>query len=107
MQDTNNKGKVLSSALKISGMSCSACANRVEKGIAALPGVESATVNYATEKLSVAYDSAKITLKEVTAKVEQLGYQVVKEKWEFNITGMSCAACSTRIEKVLNKMPGV
>ncbi len=107
MQDTNNKGKVLSSALKISGMSCSACANRVEKGIAALPGVESATVNYATEKLSVAYDSAKITLKEVAAKVEQLGYQVVKEKWEFNITGMSCAACSTRIEKVLNKMPGV
>ncbi len=107
MKDTNNKAKTTSSTLQISGMSCAACASRIEKGLSALPGVEKAGVNFAIEKASIAYDQTKISLKDIAAKIEDLGYQVIKDKVELKITGMSCAACSTRVEKALNKMSGV
>ncbi|EAX48195.1 ATPase, P-type (transporting), HAD superfamily, subfamily IC [Thermosinus carboxydivorans Nor1] len=96
-----------SATLKISGMSCAACASRVEKGLAALPGVAKAVVNFAAEKATVSYDKDQISLRDMAAKVEELGYQVVKDKAEFKITGMSCAACARRIEKGLAAMPGV
>ena len=44
---------------------------------------------------------------DIQKKVRELGYDVVTDKKEFVITGMTCAACSTRIEKGLNKMDGV
>ena len=46
--------------LKISGMSCAACAKRIEKGLARLDGVTQAQVNFATEAASVTYDAAKV-----------------------------------------------
>ena len=107
MKDTNSTAKIASATLKIGGMSCAVCANRIEKGLSALPGVEKAGVNYAVEKASIDYDEKQISLRDIAAKIEDLGYQVIKDKVELNITGMSCAACSTRIEKALNKMPGV
>ncbi|MBP2639601.1 MAG: copA 1 [Firmicutes bacterium] len=107
MADMNNKTKLTSSTLKISGMSCAACANRVEKGLSALQGVKRANVNLAAEKAAVTYDQTKISLREIAAKVEDLGYRVIKDKAELKVTGMTCAACSARIEKGLNKMSGV
>ena len=44
---------------------------------------------------------------DIQKKIGDLGYDVVKEKAELVITGMTCAACSDRIEKGLNKMEGV
>src|SRR5699024_12608876 len=40
-------------------------------------------------------------------KIADLGYGVELDEAEFDISGMTCAACSNRIEKVLNKMEGV
>ena len=93
--------------MKITGMTCAVCANRIEKGLGKLAGVEKATVNFAAEKASVTYDPAQISLKALADKVESLGYQVVADKAEFKISGMTCAACSARIEKGLNSLPGV
>ncbi len=107
MTDENNEAKLSTLTIKIGGMSCAACANRVEKGLSALNGVEKAGVNFATEKASVTYDKAHTSLNEISQKVEKLGFQVIKEKIDLKITGMSCAACSGRIEKALNKLPGV
>ena len=45
--------------------------------------------------------------KDFEKKIQDLGYGVAKEKKEFAITGMTCAACATRIEKGLNKIEGV
>jgi len=42
-------------AVKISGMTCAACAKRIEKAVGKLEGVSQASVNFATEKLSVEY----------------------------------------------------
>lgn len=93
--------------LKISGMSCAACANRIEKGLKATAGVSAANVNFASEKATVSYDPAQVGLSSLAAKVETLGYQVIKDKVEFTITGMSCATCAGRIEKGLVKLAGV
>ena len=93
--------------LQITGMTCAACAIRIEKGLNKMEGVEHATVNLALEKSSIKYDPSKLSATDFEKKIEALGYGVVKQKAEFIITGMTCAACSTRIEKGLNKIVGV
>lgn len=98
---------VKEASIGIIGMTCAACATRIEKGLNKMEGVEQATVNLALEKSSIKYDSSKLSEADFEKKIEALGYGVVKQKAEFDITGMTCAACSTRIEKGLNKMEGV
>jgi Cu+-exporting ATPase len=93
--------------LQISGMTCAACATRIEKGLNKLAGVESANVNLALEKSAIKYDPSQINVDDIEKKIRDLGYDVVMEKAEFDITGMTCAACATRIEKGLNKLDGV
>ncbi|UAL47685.1 heavy metal translocating P-type ATPase [Sutcliffiella horikoshii] len=93
--------------LQITGMTCAACSTRVERGLNKMAGVETANVNLALENAAVTYDPQQVSEKEIEKKIQDLGYDVVKEKAEFLITGMTCAACSSRIEKVLGKMEGV
>ncbi|MEF7563998.1 heavy metal translocating P-type ATPase [Bacillus infantis] len=92
---------------EISGMTCSACAVRIEKGLKKVEGVENASVNLALEKAAVQFDPEKVKQEDIFQKVENLGYKVVIEKAELAITGMTCAACSARIEKGLKKMDGI
>lgn len=94
-------------SIQITGMTCAACATRIEKGLNKMDGVEQATVNLALEKSSIKYDPSKLSEQDFEKKIELLGYGVVKQKAEFDITGMTCAACATRIEKGLNKLDGV
>ena len=101
----NTEGKETS--IQITGMTCAACATRIEKGLNKMEGVEQATVNLALEKSSIKYDPTKLSEADLEKKIEALGYGVVKQKAEFDITGMTCAACSARIEKGLNKMDGI
>lgn len=93
--------------LQISGMTCAACATRIEKGLNKLDGVVTANVNLALEKSAIKYDPEKVKVEDIEKKIKDLGYDVVTEKAEFDITGMTCAACSARIEKGLNKLEGV
>ncbi|BAU27843.1 Cu+-exporting ATPase [Aneurinibacillus soli] len=93
--------------MQITGMTCAACANRIEKGLARMEGVADATVNFALEQAAVTYDPAKVDAAKLEEKVEALGYGTVKQSVELQITGMTCAACSARIEKGLSRMPGV
>ncbi|MED4633038.1 heavy metal translocating P-type ATPase [Peribacillus frigoritolerans] len=105
---TEVKSKAVKEAnIQITGMTCAACATRIEKGLNKMGGVEQATVNLALEKSSIKYDPSKLSEEDFEKKIEALGYGVVKQKAEFDITGMTCAACATRIEKGLNKMEGI
>ncbi|HSH25950.1 MAG TPA: copper ion binding protein, partial [Massilibacterium sp.] len=90
----------------IAGMTCSACSTRIEKDLNKMDGVE-ATVNLASENASITISDNKKETYDIEEKIKQLGYDVIKEKVDLDIFGMTCAACSTRIEKVLNKMDGV
>jgi Cu+-exporting ATPase len=93
--------------LKIEGMHCASCAQRIEKGLARMDGVEDVHVNLATEKASLVYDFSKVALSDIVKKIRDLGYDVAMEKVELDIHGMTCASCAARIEKALNKMDGV
>lgn len=92
--------------LGITGMTCAACSNRVEKVLNKMNGVN-AQVNLTTEKARVEYDPDTASIDDITSKVEKIGYGIQLDKSELDITGMTCAACSTRIEKVLNKQAGI
>ncbi|MEC1968445.1 heavy metal translocating P-type ATPase [Bacillus cereus] len=93
--------------LQISGMTCAACANRIEKGLKKVEGVHEANVNFALEKTKIMYDPTKTNPQQFKEKVESLGYGIVSDKAEFTISGMTCAACANRVEKRLNKLDGV
>ncbi|MGJ7045700.1 heavy metal translocating P-type ATPase [Thermoanaerobacterium thermosulfurigenes] len=93
--------------LKITGMTCASCAARIEKGLKNLEGIDEANVNLAVEKATVVYDPEKVDIDDMTKKIEDLGYGVVRDKADLVLIGMSCASCATKIEKTLNKLPGV
>jgi Cu+-exporting ATPase len=60
--------------LKITGMSCAACAARIEKRLIKLEGVKSATVNFAIEKATVEYDDKAVSFKIIDDAIKKLGY---------------------------------
>ncbi len=93
--------------LQIQGMTCSACANRIERTLSKMDGVEQANVNFALERTTVTYDSEKVTTHDFEEKIEKLGYHVIQDHLNFDVQGMTCSACANRIEKRLNRMEGV
>jgi Cu+-exporting ATPase len=93
----------------IEGMTCASCAQTVEKVVSKVPSVEEASVNLATEKLTVSFDENIANEEAVIKAVDDAGYQVVMpgEHMQYDIDGMTCASCSQTIEKVINKLDGV
>lgn len=93
----------------IIGLSCSSCAMKVEKVIAQLIGVEKASVNLMTEKLSVLYDPDKVSRDDIIATVEKAGYKVDRSlvSETYGIVGMSCSSCAMKVEKILDQLAGV
>lgn len=93
--------------LNISGMSCAACAQRIERALLKTEGINSAVVNLLGEKATIEYDEDKINPIEIVNIIEKTGYEIRFEKMVLLVDGMSCAACSQRVEKALNKVEGV
>ena len=95
--------------LPVSGMTCASCAGRVERALRKVPGVQEASVNLASEqaRVQLASPSSDATLPALVAAVEQAGYQVPSHGLELAIEGMTCASCVGRVERALNKVPGV
>lgn len=92
-------------------VSCAACVNRVEKVLGDMPGVESAQVNLLTKELRVTADEEEVSASVLEEKLRSIGYPGVKKDDQISavlkIEGMYCAACSARITKVLERLPGV
>ncbi|MFR9711725.1 heavy metal translocating P-type ATPase [Paenibacillus sp. MB22_1] len=63
--------------LQITGMTCAACAARIEKGLNRLPGVKQANVNLALETAQVRYEPGTVSIEQIIDKVSQLGYGAV------------------------------
>ena len=62
--------------IAITGMSCAACAARIEKGLSKLPGVSRAVVNFATQRATVEYDPSRIAPDDLTRLIRDYGYDV-------------------------------
>ena len=97
----------MKTTLNVEGMTCAACSARIEKVLNKLDGVNSATVNLMAKKATVDYDESKISVDDFIHSIEKAGFSVPLSVMKISIEGMTCAACSARIEKVLNKLPGV
>ncbi|MDX5446079.1 MAG: heavy metal translocating P-type ATPase [Zoogloeaceae bacterium] len=92
--------------LHVGGMTCASCVAHVEKALARVPGVTSASVNLATETATVE-TAPDVSFDALVQAVEKAGYEVVRDETVLDIEGMSCAACVGRVEKVLLRVPGV
>ena len=93
------------------GMTCLGCAAAVETGSKKALSVEDATVNFASERLTVAYDPAQAHTNEVLADVRQqvkrAGYKIPTLTLTLPIAGMSCTGCVNTVERALRESEGV
>jgi len=92
--------------LPIEGMTCAACAARIEKNLNKLAGVQ-AVVNFANEKAHVNYDESQIKTDALISAIEKSGFHIAPRSVQLQLHKMTCAACAGHIEKALNKLPGV
>lgn len=95
----------------VKGMECVACAQAIERALGKDPGVESAVVNYANNKLYIDYNENVIDDEKIKAIVDKAGYELTSEKKnitkELKVEGMECVACAQSIERALGKKDGV
>ena len=92
--------------LPIEGMTCAACAMRIEKNLNKLSGVQ-ANVNFANEKAHVNYDVSQVKTDTLISTIEKAGFHIAPRSVQLQLRKMTCAACAGHIEKALNKLPGV
>ena len=93
-------------SFQIEGMSCASCVGRVEKALAAVPGVTDASVNLATETARVSFDDT-VNTQTLTTTLGDAGYPAITDEVTLEIEGMTCASCVGRVEKALSAGAGV
>jgi copper ion binding protein len=91
--------------LPVEGMTCASCVSRVERALRKVPGVLDATVNLANETATVRGDALSATA--LAAAVVAAGYAVSTATVDLAVEGMTCASCSGRDERALERVPGV
>ena len=99
--------------IAVKGLNCASCAQTVEKTVQKMAGVNTAAVNFATEKLTVTFDTKEVSLAEIAKAVHDAGYELdlpeegATTEAQFILKGMSCASCAQRIEEATNDLAGV
>ncbi|HXK57521.1 MAG TPA: copper ion binding protein, partial [Gammaproteobacteria bacterium] len=91
----------------IEGMTCASCSARVETALCRLDGVTAAPVNLATKRATISFDESILAPETLVDSVREVGYTPVVDELEIGVGGMTCANCSARVERALNKLPGV
>ncbi|MEO0704287.1 MAG: heavy metal translocating P-type ATPase [Cyanobacteria bacterium J06649_5] len=61
--------------LRLKGMACASCANKIETTLQSVPGIGYAQVNFATEQASVDYDEQKVSLQRILDAVAEVGFE--------------------------------
>ncbi|MGH7361280.1 MAG: copper ion binding protein, partial [Candidatus Methylomirabilales bacterium] len=90
----------------VGGMSCASCASTIEGALRRVPGVRSASVNFAAERATVFAAPGTAPAAILTA-VRGAGYEPRTERVTIPIGGISCASCIQKIEGALQALPGV
>ena len=102
---------IIKDDIKISGMTCASCAKAVERAVRKLDESVEASVNMATEKLSISYNSEKVKSKDIENAIAKAGFGVIKEEKNkeviIPIGGMTCASCVKAVERAVKKLDGV
>ncbi|MGH4120149.1 heavy metal translocating P-type ATPase [Clostridium sp.] len=66
--------------LKLEGMTCAACAKNIERVTKKLPGVVESNVNFATEKLTISFETALVRMSDIKKAIEKSGYKAVEDE---------------------------
>ena len=85
--------------LPVKGMSCTSCAQNIERSLKKLNGIKEANVNFAVEQATVTFDPQLAHIDDLVKQVQSSGYDVMTNKVELPITGMTCTNCAMNIEK--------
>jgi len=94
-------------SLPIQGMMCASCVSHVEGALKELNGSSNVVVNLATNKASLAYDPAHLTLTDMVRAVSDVGYSVPATELTLEVRGMTCASCVAHVEGALKELEGV
>ncbi len=111
----------IEASFAITGMTCASCAMVIEKTLGKLDGIDAATVNLATERLSARFDPARLSETEIVAAVQKVGFEAQplasaaptgassadSTTLTLDVTGMTCASCAMVVEKKLGRLDGV
>ncbi len=102
---------IVRKSYKVTGMTCSACGKAAERAVKKVDGVLSQSVNMATEKIDIEYDITKVKFEDLNQIIKKAGYDLLEDvtykKLDLKIGGMTCAACSRAVERVVKKLDGV
>ena len=93
--------------LPIVGMHCANCANTVGRTLKRMPGVEEASVSYASERAVVSYDPQQATPAQMIERLQQIGYGAALAQVDLPIAGMTCNNCANTITRTLQRLDGV
>lgn len=104
--NTRDVRTAASISLPIEGMTCASCVGRVEAALARIEGVDSVSVNLATERANIRL-AGPVDRMALVQAVEKVGYDVPANTVELVIEGMTCASCVGRVERALKAIPGV
>jgi Cu+-exporting ATPase len=107
VETTNSKERLARINIPVTGMTCASCVRRVERTLSKKEGVAEASVNFAAEKASVAYDPTATSPEELVGAIRDAGYGADVRETTFGVTGMTCASCVGQVERALDKVPGV
>ncbi len=93
--------------LPVTGMTCANCVATVERSLKKLDGVATAVVNLSSERATVEFDSAKLGLTELIARIGRAGYGVATGEADLVIRRLSDDNDARRLEKALARLEGV
>ena len=93
--------------IPVAGMTCTNCANTVSRSLKRVEGVSNASVSYANERATVAYDPAVVKPDALIQAVENAGYGATIATLDLPISGMTCNNCANTISRSLRRVDGV
>jgi P-type Cu+ transporter len=103
----NDKERLARITIPVTGMTCASCVRRVERALSKEEGVAEVSVNLAAEKASATYEPTATSPDELVGAIKDAGYGADVRETNFGVRGMTCASCVGRVERALEKVPGV
>ncbi|MBU9714722.1 heavy metal translocating P-type ATPase [Evansella tamaricis] len=97
----------------IKGMTCASCVMRVEKVVQKLDGVNTVSVNLATNQAQVQFNPDSVEPADIVERINKIGFEATLKKdpnqvkYLYSVKGMTCASCVNRVEKIIKKIDGV
>jgi len=94
-------------SIPVAGMTCAACAVRVQRALSRGARVRSAVVNYGTERATVEYDARESSASSLVDLIRASGYDARLEVTVLAVAGLEWASSGARLERELTAEPGV